>query len=278
MWLLRMLIAVAMLLATQTGTAAGGERIVTLAPNLAELVCAVKACRQLVGVSAYTDAPAEAAKLPQVGSAFSVNLEAVLALQPTRVLAWGGGTPAATISRLRELGLSVEVVSIGDLDDIAGALESLGADLGHATDGEAAADDYRLRLAALRARYQDRPRLRVFYQIESAPAYTVNGDSPITAALDLCGADNVFSSLPALSSVVSPEAVLAVDPDAVVYAQDEDRRGMAAYWQKLASARAADASRQVAVDANTLTRQSPRVLDGIAQLCEGLDRVRRDAR
>ncbi|NKF20690.1 helical backbone metal receptor [Solimonas marina] len=258
--------------------ALAAERIVTLAPHLAELVCAVQACGELVGVSAYTDAPPRAAALPQVGSAFSVNYEAVLALQPTRVLAWGGGTPPATIQRLRDLGLNVEVVSIDDLDGIAGALESLGADLGHAEAGEAAADAYRDRLQALRARYADRPRLRVFYQIESAPAYTVNGESPISTALDLCGADNVFSSLPALSSVVSPEAVLAADPDAVVYAADEDRRGIAAFWAKLDGARAADPSRQVVVDANALTRQSPRVLDGIEQLCEGLDRVRRDAR
>lgn len=272
-------LAVAMLLAAAyAGVTQAAERVVTLAPHLAELVCAVNACRQLVGVSAHTDAPAQVATLPQIGSAYAVNLEAVLALQPTRVLAWGGGTPPAAIARLRQLGLKVEVVSIDDLDGIAEVLQSLGDELGHAEEGDAAAGLFRDRLAALRARYQDRPRLRAFYQIESAPAYTINGGSPISAALDLCGADNVFASLPGLSSVVSSEAVLAADPDVVVYAQDEDRRGLDAYWRKLASARAADPSRQVVVDARLLTRAAPGVLDGIAGLCEGLDRVRRDAR
>ncbi|NGY05515.1 helical backbone metal receptor [Solimonas terrae] len=268
----------AMLLLGCANAAWARERIVTLAPHLAELVCAVHACTDLVGVVAYTDAPPQAAGLPQVGSAMAINAEAVLALQPTRILAWDGGTPATTIARLRELGLPVESIAIRDLDEIAPALESLGAELGHAADGEAAAADYRRRLDALRARYRDRPRLRAFYQIETGPAYTVNGDSPISAALDLCGADNVFASLPSLSAIVSPEAVLAADPDVVVYTSDEDRRGMAAYWARLAPARAADPARQVTVDANALTRQSPRVLDGIAELCAGLDRVRRGAR
>ncbi|HET8882472.1 MAG TPA: helical backbone metal receptor [Solimonas sp.] len=269
---------VAALLLTQAATASAGERIVTLAPHLAELVCAVHACRDLVGVVAYTDAPAEAARLPQIGSAVAINAEAVLALQPTRVLAWDGGTPETTIARLRELGLPVERIAIRDLDAIAPALEHLGAELGHAADGETAAAAYRRRLADLRDRYRDRPRLRAFYQIETGPVYTVNGDSPISAALDLCGADNVFASLPALSTIVSPEAVLAADPDVVVHARDENPRGMAAFWARLTPARAARPTRQVAVDANALTRQSPRVLDGIAELCEGLDRVRRDAR
>lgn len=275
---MRIGVCASVLLLLGSGAASAAARIVTLAPNLAELVCAVHACGDLVGVAQYTDFPAQAARVPQVGNAMAVNLEVVLALQPTRVLAWDGGTPAATIARLRDLGVPVESIAIHDLDQVATVLEQLGAELGHAANGEAAADAYRTRLADLRARYADRPRLRAFYQIETGPAYTVNGESPISAALDLCGADNVFSSLPTLSAIVSPEAVLAADPDVVIYASDEDARGMAAYWARLAPARAADPRRQVEVDPSVLTRPSPRVLDGIAELCNGLDRVRRDAR
>lgn len=264
-------------LATSTAAAAA-ERIVVLAPHLAELVCAVGACAELVGVVAYTDAPPAATRLPQVGSAFAVNAEAVLALRPSLVLAWGGGTPAATVERLRGLGLRVETVTIGDLDAIGAELASLGRRLGHADAGRDAAGAYAQRLAALRERYRGRPRLRVFYQLESGPVYTISGDSPISAALSLCGGDNVFAALPTISAVVSDEAVLAADPDAVVVADDEDLRGIAAYWRRLAPARAADPARRVVIDAHALTRQSPRVLDGVAQLCAGLERVRRDAR
>lgn len=265
----------ALLLSTGVGAA---ERVVALAPHLAELVCAAGACDQLVGVGEYTDAPAQAARLPKVGSAFAVNLEALLAVQPSYVLVWDGGTPATQVDRLRKLGLRIEPVRIRDLDEIAVALERIGAALGHADAARAAAQAYRQRLAALRAQYRDRPRLRVFYQIDSGPVYTVNRDSPIHAALQLCGADNVFAGLPTVSAAVSAEVVLAADPDVVVYTSFEDERAIAAYWARLKGARAAAPERRVTVDANLLTRQSPRVLDGIAALCAGLDRVRRDAR
>jgi len=266
--------AAALLILLASGTVCAAERIVTLAPHLAELVCAVGACDELVAVAAYTDDPPQAAQRPQIGSAMAVSLEAVIAMRPTRVLAWRGGTPEATIAQLQALGLPVEAIAIADLDAIGTTLERLGALLGHVEQGRAAANTYRQRLAALRAQYAGRPRLRAFYQIETGPVYTVNRRSPITAALSLCGADNVFAGLPSLSAVVGDEAVLAANPQVVVHAADENVRGMAAYWKRLASAEAADPRRRVPVDANRLTRQSPRVLDGIAELCEGLDRVR----
>lgn len=268
----------ALLLSLTATTATAATRIITLAPHLAELACAVGACADLVGVAAYTDAPAAAARLPKIGDATGVNPEAVLALRPSLVLAWDGGTPPATIARLRQLGLRVELVRVRSLDDIAPALQALGAQLGREPAAARAAQDYREGLARLRARYAQRPRLRVFYQIESGPAYTVNRDSPISAALSLCGGDNIFAALPTLSGTVSAEAVLAADPEVLVYTSDENRAALQAYWARLKGARAADPRRQVVVDANALTRQSPRVLDGIAALCEGLDRVRRDAR
>ena len=64
------------------------QRIITLAPHLAELVVAAGAGDRLVGVSAFTDYPPEAAGLPEIGDAFRVDLEAVAALEPDLILAW----------------------------------------------------------------------------------------------------------------------------------------------------------------------------------------------
>ena len=71
------------------------ERIVTLSPHLAELVFATGAGDLLVGVSAYTDFPREAALLPVVGDAFNLDLEQLALLQPDLLLAWETGTPCS---------------------------------------------------------------------------------------------------------------------------------------------------------------------------------------
>lgn len=257
------------------GTAvSAAERIVTLAPHLAELVCAVGRCEQLVGVAAYTDAPPSAAARPQIGDAFNVNLEAVLQLHPDLVLGWDGGTPAAHPPRLRQLGLKVEMLAARSLDDIGAALRATGRFVGAVGGGEAAAGRFEARLASLRAAYRGRNRLRAFYQTDTEPAFSINRRSPIHEALDLCGADNVFADLPTLAAAVGTESVLASRPDVVVYSKQEDAAAIARYWARLPALKPADARYRVVVDGNTLTRQSPRVLDGIEELCGGLDRVR----
>ncbi|MGH8370891.1 MAG: ABC transporter substrate-binding protein, partial [Gammaproteobacteria bacterium] len=72
--------------------AAPATRIVSLAPDLTELVYAAGAGETLVGASAYSDYPAAAKQLPHIGDAFRVDTERLLALRPDLVLAWQGGT------------------------------------------------------------------------------------------------------------------------------------------------------------------------------------------
>ncbi|MDR3417779.1 MAG: cobalamin-binding protein [Nevskia sp.] len=258
--------------------AAAAQRVVTLAPHLAELVCAAGACDRLVGVSVYSDYPPRVTRLPQVSDAASVNLEAVLALRPDLVLAWDGGTPSETVERLCGLGLRVEMLRVRGLDDVAAALERTGTLLGTEAAAHAAAQSYRQRLQGLRARWHGARPIRAVYQIETAPAYTVNRDSPISEAMSLCGGVNVFAGLPTLAAPVSAEAMLAARPEVVIFGGEENAAGIRTYWQRLSGAPAARLDNLYPVDANLLARAAPRVLDGVEQVCTVLDhaRLRRD--
>ncbi len=270
----RLTFAAWLLFGIGTSYAAAPQRIVTLAPSLAELVCAAGACNRLVGVSAYTDFPPQAAQVKPIGDAYTLNLEAVLATRPDLVLAWNQATPPATIARLRALGLRVEVPQIKGLDDITRALRQLGQQLGTQTVADQAADQYQQRLTQLRQRYAKVSRLRVFYQLGTAPAYTINHDSAVNAALSLCGGDNVFADLSRISGPVSAEAVLAARPQVVFYGQSENRSVIRAYWARLPTVPAAQHHDLFAVDGDLLAHASPRVLDGIAEVCQDMDHVR----
>lgn len=254
--------------------AAAPQRVISLAPHLTELVCAVGGCERLVGVSAYSDYPPQVTKLPQVSDATTVNLEAVLGLRPDLVLAWDGGTPPETVARLRALGLRVEPLRVRGLEDVATALERTGELLGLDAEAHAAAQDYRARLQRLRGRWRGAAPIRAVYQIETAPAYSVNRDSPISEAISLCGGVNVFAGLPTLAAPVSAEAMLAARPEAVLYGGEENAAAIRDYWARLAGAPAAREGNLYAVDANLLGRSSPRLLDGVDQVCAALDRAR----
>ena len=273
MRLLRCAVASTLLLAS-TFSARAAERVVALGPHLAELACAAGGCEQLVGVIAYSDFPERVRQLPVVGDAAQVNHEALLALRPSLVLAWDGGTSPTTIDRLRGLGLRVEPLRIEKLGEVADALQRIGAWLGTGAVADAVAADYRRRLATPAPRYAPARPLKVFYQIETAPAYTVNGDSPISQAIALCGGRNVFAGLPTLAAPVSDEAVLVAQPEVVVHSE-HDREAMRAYWSRFPTAPPMAKGRIYGIDADLLARAGPRLIDGAELLCATLDLARR---
>ena len=249
-------------------------RVVALAPHLAELVCAAGACDTLVGRVAYTDYPDAVLALPEVGNAFAVNLEALVALQPDRVLAWDGGTSAATIEQLERVGLRVDSVRVQTLDDIAAALRLLGQRLGTESEAQRAAAAYERELAQLRAQYQGLSPVKVFYQIELQPMFSISRRSPIGQAIELCGGDNLFADLEGIAAPVNAEAVIARAPEVIVYSDHEDAKALHRWWQRFAAVPAVAKQQLHAVPAELLARATPRMLGGVRALCVAVDRAR----
>lgn len=245
------------------------ERIVTVAPNLTELVCAVGACGKLVGVDQRSDYPESVKKIPKIGDAFSLNLEAILALKPDLVIAWETGTDAQRMRRLEKLGLRVAWVRVNTLDEIGDGLIKVGTLIGGTSVQTAAtaAHSYKSRLQTLRARQQPETKLDVLYQIDLQPIYTVNHQSPISEAIELCGGHNVFADLPQLAGIVSVESVLARNPDAILFPDELKTDVVEKQWRRWPMLKAVQHHALYSINDSLLARASPRMLDGIENLC-----------
>lgn len=253
---------------------AGAERVITLAPHLTELVCAAGACDQLVGVVKHSDFPASVRALPQVGDAHAVNIEQLLSLAPDLILSWEGGTPAQTVARLRGLGLRVEAIRVRDMEDIGLALLRVGALLGTEDASCKAEASFRTNIEVLRKRYADARPIKVMYQLDPDPVYTVNGSSPISEAFALCGAQNIFADYAQLAGPVSREAVIAADPDVIVFGEQDDVAGIRRGWRDFPNMHAQQFGNLIAINADKLARATPRMAEGTAELCLALDAAR----
>src|SRR4030095_10219699 len=102
------------------------QRIVTIAPSLAEVAFAAGAGRYVVGVARYSDFPPAVRKIPEVGDAVSVDLERIVALRPDLVLAWKSGNRTRAFERLERLGYPVYVAEPSRLQDIPRVLREIG--------------------------------------------------------------------------------------------------------------------------------------------------------
>jgi len=257
-------------------------RVVALAPHLSELVFAAGAGAALVGRDSWSDHPPAARAATDVGDAFRLDLERVVTLQPDLVLAWGGGTPPATIAKLRELHLRVVVLRPRTLDDPARHLEMIGTLTGHPSEGAAAALRYRNALNALRAHEAGAKPLRVFYQVNEQPLYTVNGRAPLGQIIALCAGLNPFGELGPLAPVVSEEAVIAADPQVILSAAGEGGSvaALRKRWGRWPALSATKHGAFYALDADLVARPGPRLPEGAAAVCKALDaeRARKPAR
>jgi len=240
-------------------------RVITLAPHLTELVYAIGAEDRLVGVVDYSDFPPEARSLPRIGDAFRFDLERILALNADLALSWEGGTPAAVIDDLQRLGIAVRRIETRRLADLPRALRELGELLGHAGTAEAAAQQFEQDLRGLRQDSNgEHDALRVFYQVSRRPLYTLGGRHLFNEALAACGMVNVFAGLDVEAAVVSREAVVQARPDLIL--GSDETEALIEDWQSDSLAALIQAKVR-SVDPDLLTRPSPRILDGIAELC-----------
>lgn len=253
-------------------TSATAERIVTLAPHLAELVFAVGADDLLVGVSAYTDHPEQAATIDVVSDAFTVDQELLAIKAPDLVLAWKSGTPAHIVDELRKSGYRVEVIRTRGLDDVAAALRRIGALTGRSVQAETVAAELQSSLAALRERYATRSSVRVFYQVSSRPLYTVNGEHYIGEIIELCGGKSIFADVAELAPAVTAEAVVDRNPEAL-FAGSADTEPFAE-WQRWPHIDANRYGNHFTVNTDEIARPSIRAVSAAARICELLEAAR----
>jgi iron complex transport system substrate-binding protein len=251
------------------------RRVISLAPHLTELAFAAGGGAALVGVGRYSDYPAEARKLAQVGDAFALNLEAIAALKPDLVLLWSSGTNERAKAQLRALRIPVYENEIRSVEGIATTLRALGTLMGSEAAAGAAAQRLQSDWRAIEAQYAGRAPVRVFYQLWHEPLMTLNGEHLISRAISACGGVNVFATLPTLTSTVSWEAAVKADPQLIATAGAQADDAHLEGWQRFGSrVSAVRDGRYALLPGELIARMGPRFVQGTLQLCEAIDRAR----
>ncbi len=248
-------------------------RIVSLAPNLTELIYAIGAGEQLVGVSAWSDYPREVLQLPVVGDAFTVDQELLTLLDPDLLLVWESGTPTHTVDELRAAGYKVTTIRTRGLDDIATAMLTLGELTGFHDDAAEAASDFRLQVQTLRDRYRGESAIRVFYQVSARPLYTVNSEHYVSELISICGGKNIFDDLNALAPTVDVEAVVDRDPEVMLASTDAGDDAFIE-WERWPAIGAIQYGNQFLLPADEIGRATGRLIIAGNAMCIALQQAR----
>lgn len=238
------------------------HRVVSLAPALTEMLYALGEGPEVVGVSAYSDFPADARKKPVVGDALHVNEERVAALRPDVIVAAEGD--AARLDRLAKLtGAHTQLLPTRHVADIWANMKALGKLTQH--EPQAAA-----RVAALQARLHRLARpagarpIKVFYMVWDQPLMTAGRDSYLNDLIELAGGRNVAAAASGGSyPSFSWETLLAADPD-VILAPTKLAKSLDSLSSRYPGLTAVKHRRVRTLPDDLISRPGPRVAEALA--------------
>ena len=192
------------------------QRIVSLAPNLTEILFELGLGDQIVGVTNYCTYPPEALEKEKVGGFINPNLEKIVSLKPDLVVSeqWPS---SKTVPRLREFGLQVlEVISPKSFEEIYQVIRGVGEAVERSQGAEELIRRMVQRLEGVQARASRLGRAPSVYVEIDLPSWTIGKQSFITEALLLCGAHNLFEDVEKRSFQASKEMIVDRNPDVIL--------------------------------------------------------------
>lgn len=249
------------------------QRVLAMAPHVTELLFAAGGAEKIVGAVTYSDYPDAAKKVPRVGDNRQVDMERVIAMKPDLIVVWMHGSAQRQIDMLRQLGVPIFHSDPKQLGDIADSIATLGKLMGTDAVAQPTAAAIRTKFAALSRQYANRPPVPMFYQVWDKPLYTLSGASIVSEAMKLCGGVNIFADLTVTAPVVSVEAVLQADPEAI-FGTSEKNYGGVNLWRQYPGMQAVRRDNLFTLDGEQLNRAGPRMVAGTAALCEKLEVAR----
>lgn len=246
------------------------KRIISLAPHLTEMLFSLEVGAQLVGTSRHSDYPRAALDIPIIGDAFTVNVEAVVDLQPDIIFAWSTGGANRALERLGKLGVTLYLNEAKTIKGIGRTIVAMAELVGKRERGRYLQQQLERRIMGLRKANAQLPRVRVFFQISDQDLYTVNKHHLIGQAITVCNGENVFAEEAIAVPLVSKESIVMTDPDIIVISKPV--KGSVSPWEKRWSSFGGFGEKLRWIDPGLISRPSLRMVAGIELLCELIHR------
>ncbi len=258
-------------------TSAHRQRIVSLIPAVTELLFAIGAGDEVVGVSNYDRVPDAVRTRTRVGGLVDPATETILALRPTLVVVYE--TQAELRTALDAAGIRTFRYQHDSIASLADTITRLGEATGHTREGQALWTAMNQEFSAIRERTADMPRPRVLFVTGRQPGvlqglYVAGGAGFLNEVVQLAGGQNVFADVNRASAQVNVEEIMTHRPDVIVevwatrrFAPGGARRERD-LWNRLGALPAVRTNRVFEMTDERLVVPGPRLPQGIRLLAK----------
>lgn len=244
------------------------QRVISLAPSNTEILFAVGAGDQVVGVTEFCNYPPEAQTRETVGglSAKTISIEKIVSLEPDLVFSVGE-LQRSVIEALDQAGIPVFALDPEGIDGVYKNIEMVGRLTGHEAEAANVVTEMKDRIAAVTEKTQAIPedeRPAVFYEVWHEPLMTAGPTTFIGKLIELAGGENIFAGVSEEYPQVSAETIVQHDPE-VILGPDSHAEELTAEkikarpgWEDI---EAVQEGRIYLVDGDMVSRPGPRLVD-----------------
>jgi iron complex transport system substrate-binding protein len=244
------------------------DRIVSLAPNLTEILFAFGLDDEIVGVTIDSDYPPDAAEKPKVGTFWQPNIEAVVATRPSLVITLGFEQQKNLAERLRRIGYDNLTVNIEKVSDLFDAIDRIGIATGRQRQANELTSHIKIKLRQLATLVGAEDKVRVLWVVQREPLRVAGRDTFINEMIELAGGESAIGPTVHKYPPIGSEQVMACNADVIIEPamgqQDiESQQEMAKqHWSKYQYLPAVASNRVYVIDGDTVSRLGPRLYEG----------------
>lgn len=242
------------------------KRIVSLAPNITEILFSLGLDEEIVGVSIHCNYPDQVKNRVRVGSYISIDFERVISLKPNLILATGAGNPREVVEKLERLGFPTYVIFPKRFDDVLRSIRHIGQVVGKEREAFSLAESMNMRREKIVDRTRNLPRPKVFLQIGDSPIVTVGKGSFGDDLIHLAGGENIAATDREMYPRLGIEEILKRSPEILLVSSmnpQGDYERVLREWKRWRMIPAVKEGRIHLIDSDLIDRPSPRIIEGL---------------
>lgn len=252
-------------------------RIISLAPSNTEILFAVGAGDQVVGVTTYCNYPPEAQNREQIGgfSAKTISVEKIVALEPDLVFA-AGEIHGPVIEALEPMDIPVIALDPHTVEDVYDRIELVGRLAGHEETAAGVVAEMKEHVTAVTERVaavREEERLTVYWEVFDEPRMTTGPSTFIGQLIELAGGVNIFANLVEDYPQINDEEVIERNPAVIMGADtmgDKLTTSVVAQRPGWDQVDAVQNGRIYLFDGDMVSRSSPRLAQVLEEMARAL--------
>jgi iron complex transport system substrate-binding protein len=242
------------------------EKVISIAPNITEIIYGLDKANKLVGRTEYCDYPDEAKNITSIGTIEEPNIEKIVELKPDLVII-SALSKTEAIRKLEQLGINV-LVLLGEesFEGVYETIEKVGMVLNAEKKAESVITEMKLKVQNVLDKVKGKPRPKVYYVVSFGKVgdFTAGRDTFIGQMIEMAGGKNVADDVEGWA--YSLEKLVEKKPEIIICSKYYDtKEGIknAAGYKDLDAVRE---GKLYEIDNNPLDRQGPRLADGLTEL------------